>query len=82
MIEIRDNNSFRTNINVIISILYCVPGLWSSPSNSGARPPPCSGFSLTMTDKDQIVTFGGFTSLGESSEAHVLHLPTMVSRSC
>ena len=59
--------------------LFCVPGLWSSPSNSGCRPPPCSDFSLTMTDEDQAVMFGGFTSSGKHSEAHVLHLPTMVS---
>ena len=38
------------------------------------RPPPSAGFSLTMTDKDQAVIFGG-----HDSEAHVLHLPTMVS---
>ena len=57
----------------------CVPGLWSYPYNNGSRPPPCSSFSLTRTDKDQAVMFGGFTLTGESSEARVLHLPTMVS---
>ena len=44
----------------------------------GSRPPPCAGFSLTMTDKDQAVMLG-YTSSGKSSKAHVLHLPTMVS---
>ena len=43
----------------------------------GLIPPPCSGFSLTMTDKDQAVMFGGDTSSGRSYR--VLHLPTMVS---
>ena len=43
------------------------------------RPHPHRGFSLTVTDEDQAVMFGGSTLSGESSEAHVLHLPTMVS---
>ena len=60
-------------------ILLCIPGLWSSPSNSGSRPPPCCDFSLTMTDEDQAVVLGGFTASGMSSEALVLHLPTMVN---
>ena len=60
-------------------MFVCIPGLWSSPSNSGSRPPPCSYFSLTMTDKDQAVMFGGITPSGKSSEARVLHLRTMVS---
>ena len=48
----------------------------------GSRPPPCAAFSLTVTDEDQAVMFGGFTPSGESSEAHILHLPTMVSHLC
>ena len=47
----------------------------------GSRPPPSAGFSLTMTDEDQAVMFGGRTSSGKkSSEAHILHLPMMVSK--
>ena len=45
----------------------------------GSRPPPCEDFSLTVTEEDQAVMFGGFTRSGRSSKAHVLHLPTMVS---
>jgi len=46
----------------------------------GYRPPPCAGFSLTVTSKDQAVMFGGLDPSGkESCEVHVLHLPTMVS---
>ena len=45
----------------------------------GSRPPPCSGFSLTVTDEDQATMFGGLTPLDKYSEAYVLHLPTMVS---
>ena len=62
--------------------MFCVPGLWCSPSNSGSRPPPCSDFSLTLTDEDQAVMFGGNIPSGKSSEARVLHLPTMVSHLC
>ena len=32
-----------------------------------------------MTNEDQAVMFGGVTLSGWSSEARVLHLPTMVS---
>ena len=35
-----------------------------------------------MTDEDQAVMFGGYTPSRRSSEAHVLHLPTMVSHIC
>ena len=45
----------------------------------GSRPPPCAAFSLTVTDEDQAVMFGGRTPPSSSSEAHILHLPTMVS---
>ena len=45
----------------------------------GSIPPPCSDFSLTVTDEDQAMMFGGDTPSGESFEAHILHLPTMVS---
>ena len=49
------------------------------PSMKGSRPPPCVGFSLTVTDEDQAVMFGGRTSLGRSFKACLLHLPTMMS---
>ena len=45
----------------------------------GSRPPPCDSFSLTVTDEDQAVMFGGGTLSDKYSEAHILHLPTMVS---
>ena len=57
-------------------------GQWSSPSMKGVRPPPCENFSLTMIDEDQAVTFGGNTPSRWSSNARVIHLPTMVSHLC
>ena len=47
----------------------------------GSRPPPCSGFSLTMIDEEHAVMFGGSDSSysGVSADVYVLHLPTMVS---
>ena len=53
-------------------------GLWLSPVK-GSRPLPCSSFSLTKTNEDCAIMFGGSTPSGKSSEAHALHLPTMVS---
>ena len=63
----------------MVYIFLCIQGLWSSPSDGGSRPPPCSDLSLTMSDEDQTVVLGGYTSSGMSSEALVLHLPTMVN---
>ena len=45
----------------------------------GSRPPPCSKFSLTRTNEDCAVKFGGVTPSGTTSKAWSLHLPTMVS---
>ena len=56
-----------------------VLGSWSSPIMNGSRPPPCSSFSLTVTDEDEFLMFGGITPSDKSFEAHVLYLPTMVS---
>ena len=53
-------------------------GLWFSPPVKGSRPPPCSGFSLTMTDEDRAMMVRGYTPC-RTFTAHVLHLPTMVS---
>ena len=40
---------------------------------------PCSSFSLTMTDEDCALMYGGINPSGKTSEALVLNLPTMVS---
>ena len=45
----------------------------------GSKPPSSFGFSLTRTDEDCAVMFGGDTSSGITSKAWALHLPTMVS---
>ena len=46
----------------------------------GSRPPPSASFSLTVTDEEKVVMLGGHILSGNSSEAHILHLPTMVSQ--
>ena len=45
----------------------------------GSKPPSCLGFTLTRTDEDCAVMFGGVTSSGVTSKAWALHLSTMVS---
>ena len=73
---------------MILKVLFSITctgvdlGQWSSPSMNGVRPPPCEDFSLTMSDEDQAVMFGGNISSGLTSDARVLHLPTMVSPLC
>jgi len=51
---------------------------WLSPPVKGSQPPPCYRFSLTLTDEDKALMFGGFVGWSLTSEAHVLHLSTMV----
>ena len=74
---------------MILEVLFSITctgvdlGQWSSPSMNGVRPPPCENLSLTMIDEDQAVMFGGTTSPAvRSSDARVLHLPTIVSHLC
>ena len=64
---------------IAILFHFFVLGQWFSPPVKGSRPPPCSSFSLTMNDKDQVVMFGGYSPSEYSSKACVLHLPTIVS---
>ena len=59
--------------------LSFILGLWISPPVKGSRPPPSHNFSLTRTDEDHAVMFGGVTPSGSTSMAWALHLPTMVS---
>ena len=55
-------------------------GSWSSPSVKGSRPPPCSGFSLTMIDEERAVMFGGWDhTFKYFNDVYVLHMSTMVS---
>ena len=57
----------------------CILEVWSSHSMKGSRPPR-EAFSLTMTNEEQAVMFGGITPSGDlSDETHVLNLRTMVS---
>ena len=65
---------------MMLQSIFVLIGLWFSPSNKGSKRPLRSGFSLTLTDEDQAVMFGGFTPSGSpSAETHVLNLHTMVS---
>ena len=50
---------------------------------TGARPPPCESFSLTMVDDHRAVLFGGYVAgHGASSELYILDLKRMVSCLC
>ena len=44
-----------------------VSGMWTSPSFSGPRPPPCADFSLTSVDLYRAVLYGGRRGSDEDS---------------
>ena len=55
---------------------------WSSPAVTGTKPPPCSDFSLTLTDPDHAVLFGGHQcgeGRGRTNDTYILDLRNMVS---
>ena len=88
LLKKQTNHSHLSGNVMIVVLSYCniisLPiGLWLSPPVNGSRPPPCSNFSLTMTDEEDAVMFGGYFRdsgySGYSADAYVLHLPTMVS---
>ena len=54
-------------------------GCWSSPAVSGTRPPPINGFSLTMTDDNHAVLFGGYDGCQKTNDMYTLDLSRMVS---
>ena len=55
-------------------------GAWFSPPVSGARPPPCSGFTLTAIDSHRAVLFGGWQpgGGGRVSDLYLIDFNTMV----
>ena len=65
-------------VNPIVP-LSNLSGTWSSPSVSGARPPPGAYFSLTKIEPDVILLAGGHQGAKLSKDVYVLNLATMVS---
>ena len=41
--------------------------MWTSPSFSGPRPPPCADFSLTSVDLYRAILYGGRRGIDENS---------------
>ena len=41
--------------------------MWTSPSFSGPRPPPCADFSLTSIDLYRAILYGGHRGIDENS---------------
>ncbi len=69
-----------TTMNFFIDFVI---GMWSSPTLTGTRPPPCSGFTLTMVDSHRAVLFGGTGHGGKKfKHVYILDLDRMVSYIC
>ena len=56
-------------------------GLWSSPTFSGTRPPPCSHFTFTAINNHQALLFGGrqeSNKKGRTNDVYLIDFLTMV----
>ena len=48
-------------------------GEWNTPTVTGDRPPPISGFTLTSVTNNTAVLFGGYTTNGDSNNVYIIH---------
>ena len=66
-----------------LTVLSCmflstVTGEWSSPPETGTKPPPLSWFSFTKIDSRRAVVYGGGTNRGRLGHAYLLELDEWV----
>ena len=60
--------------------MHDIVGIWSSPTISGTRPPPCSHFTFTNINDHQAVMFGGQTPGGtKMNDIYLFDFEKMVS---
>ena len=52
--------------------------MWSSPTMSGDRPPPCSYCTLTAIDPHTLLMFGGDTGKKRLNDLYILDFAAMV----
>ena len=62
----------------IVMFLSTVTGEWSSPAETGTKPPPLSIFSFTKVDSRRAVVYGGAAGLERYGDAYVLELDKWV----
>ena len=69
---------------LVVIDVHSPAGAWFSPPVSGARPPPCSGFTLTAIDSHRAVLFGGWQpgGGGRVSDLYLIDFNTMVKCHC
>ena len=53
-------------------------GEWSSPTETGTKPPPLAWFTFTKVDKRRAVVYGGHTEGEVCGDAYVLELDKWV----
>ncbi len=58
-----------------------ISGIWSSPTVTGTKPPPCTNFSLTRVDDYHAVLFGGSggPTHGSMNSVYILDFTKMVN---
>ena len=69
---------------LVVIDAFSPAGAWFSPPVSGARPPPCSDFTLIAIDSHRAVLFGGIRPRrdGPVSDLYIIDFNTMVKCHC
>ena len=62
--------------------LFTLPtGVWTSPTTTGDKPPPCYNFSFTSIDNRRAILFGGWnTEQGRMNDIYIIDLQERVSK--
>ena len=71
----------KRTVVYICSSISAVSGEWSSPSETGTKPPPLSRFFFMKVDSRRAVVYGGGTGEAVNGDAYVLELDKWV-RDC
>ena len=54
-------------------------GVWSCPTTTGDRPPPCADLTFTAVNERRAVLFGGYSQKqGRMNDVFIIEISTMV----
>ena len=79
--------NLRMHIHMYMCVSTCstsvivipIAGVWSCPTTTGERPPPCDAFTFTAIDDRRAVLFGGNNlDQGRINDVYIIDFHTMV----